>query len=409
MARREEPLRARPRTRPDAERDIRSPSAPARDERCLGAAAQLAAVHRTLRYGQVLQRGAGGGATWGQAEGAAPANRTGLPDRLKAGVEALSGVSLDGVKVHYNSSKPAQLNALAYAQGTDIHLGPGQERHLPHEAWHIVQQAQGRVRPTRQLKNGPQINDQEALEREADEMGARALGRTVAPAAPNLGETTPGNGESGPRQLKSAVIQRFSVPGTIVEVDGTIYFRNAQGKDKDIPSDIVNSLSLKEHIGTKADAEVDGKTFAVTSIVLSNKYVAPKNAEKKPITASVSPATLKHVWERHTLHGIHEAGAVKTDYKGDNVALFPKKTTWEGLKTILMEIDGQPLAWKSRGSSQFEADYKGIHVIGTAMGDVIDLQTAFPKESLLISKVEYFLDKYEFSWQAFLLYVPDPS
>ena len=57
-------------------------------------------------------------------------NNTGLPDNLKAGVESLSGLSLDNVKVHYNSSEPAQLNAHAYAQGTDIHLGPGQEQHF---------------------------------------------------------------------------------------------------------------------------------------------------------------------------------------------------------------------------------------------------------------------------------------
>ena len=30
-------------------------------------------------------------------------------------------------------------DALAYAQGSDIHLAPGQEQHLPHEAWHVVQ------------------------------------------------------------------------------------------------------------------------------------------------------------------------------------------------------------------------------------------------------------------------------
>ena len=44
------------------------------------------------------------------------ANNTGLPDNLKQGIENLSGMSMDNVKVHYNSSKPAQLNALAYAQ-----------------------------------------------------------------------------------------------------------------------------------------------------------------------------------------------------------------------------------------------------------------------------------------------------
>ena len=68
------------------------------------------------------------------------ANNTGLPDHLKGGIENLSGISLDDVKVHRNSDKPSQLQAHAYAQGTDIHLGPGQEKHLPHEAWHVVQQ-----------------------------------------------------------------------------------------------------------------------------------------------------------------------------------------------------------------------------------------------------------------------------
>ncbi|MEM9686349.1 MAG: DUF4157 domain-containing protein, partial [Bacteroidota bacterium] len=102
-------------------------------------------------------------------------SRTGLPDRLKAGVESLSGYSMDDVKVHYNSSKPAQLQAHAYAQGTDIHLGPGQEKHLPHESWHVVQQKQGRVQPTMQLKGGVNINDDTGLEKEADVMGAKAI------------------------------------------------------------------------------------------------------------------------------------------------------------------------------------------------------------------------------------------
>lgn len=76
-------------------------------------------------------------------EAPAKPNNTDLPDNLKSGIESLSGMSMDNVRVHYNSSQPAQLNALAYAQGTDIHVAPGQEQHLPHEAWHVVQQAQG--------------------------------------------------------------------------------------------------------------------------------------------------------------------------------------------------------------------------------------------------------------------------
>ncbi|MEM7037163.1 MAG: DUF4157 domain-containing protein, partial [Bacteroidota bacterium] len=102
-------------------------------------------------------------------------NITGMPDDLKAGVENLSGYSMDDVKVHYNSDKPAQLQAHAYAQGTDIHIGPGQEKHLPHEAWHVVQQKQGRVRPTVQFKGGVNVNDDAGLEKEADVMGPKAV------------------------------------------------------------------------------------------------------------------------------------------------------------------------------------------------------------------------------------------
>ena len=113
-----------------------------------------------------------------QREGAAAApkaNNTGLSDNLKAGIERLSGYSMDGVKVHYNSDKPAQLQAHAYAQGDEIHVAPGQERHLPHEAWHVVQQKQGRVRPTMQMKGGVAVNDDRGLEAEADRMGAKAI------------------------------------------------------------------------------------------------------------------------------------------------------------------------------------------------------------------------------------------
>lgn len=107
-------------------------------------------------------------------------NRTGLPDKLKSGIESLSGYDMSDVQVHFNSSKPAQLQAHAYTQGTNIHVAPGQEKYLPHEAWHVVQQKQVRVKPTLEMK-GAQINDDGGLEREADVMGGRAVhqcGRT---------------------------------------------------------------------------------------------------------------------------------------------------------------------------------------------------------------------------------------
>ena len=101
-------------------------------------------------------------------------NLTGMPDNLKNGIESLSGFSMDDVRVHYNSSKPAAVQALAYTQGTDIHVAPGQEKCLPHEAWHVAQQMAGRVSPTTNI-NGMPVNDNAALEHEADVMGEKAV------------------------------------------------------------------------------------------------------------------------------------------------------------------------------------------------------------------------------------------
>jgi len=143
-------------------------------------------------------------------------NRTGLPDRLKAGIEHLSGVAMDDVRVHYNSPKPAEVQALAFAQGTDIHVAPGQEQHLPHEAWHVVQQKQGRVE-SRLLANGVALNDDRALENEAERMGERALCTCSIDDAHTAGghslESALGHGvavkQRGPLDL---VVQRVVTP-----------------------------------------------------------------------------------------------------------------------------------------------------------------------------------------------------
>lgn len=104
-----------------------------------------------------------------------------LPIQLKSGVEELSGLNMSDVKVNYNSSEPSKLGAAAYAQGSDIHLGPGQEKHLPHEAWHVVQQKKENV-PATQTINGTAVNENENLEKQADLMGQKAqdLGKNTS-------------------------------------------------------------------------------------------------------------------------------------------------------------------------------------------------------------------------------------
>ena len=133
-------------------------------------------------------------------------NKTGLPDGLKSGMESISGMSLSDVKVHRNSDKPAQLQAHAYAQGTDIHLGPGQEKHLPHELGHVVQQKEGRVKPTVQLKGKVNINDDSGLEKEADVLGQKAN---------SVGKTTEKESKAGVVQQKAEeVLQGKFIQGT---------------------------------------------------------------------------------------------------------------------------------------------------------------------------------------------------
>lgn len=94
-------------------------------------------------------------------------NRTGIPGGMKQDFETRSGLSFDDVRVHYNSQKPAKLGALAYTRGTQVYLGPGQERHLPHELGHVVQQKRGLVRPTGTVCGLP-VNTDAGLEAQAD-------------------------------------------------------------------------------------------------------------------------------------------------------------------------------------------------------------------------------------------------
>ena len=178
-------------------------------------------------------------------------NRTGLPDKLKASVEAASGLSMDDVRVVRNSDKPAQLQALAYAQGTEIHLARGQEKHLPHEAWHVVQQKQGRVKPTLQMK-GVAISDDHGLEAEAD-LALAQFGRVGAPA--------------GERRRASA-----ASPGVAqrkVVTNGGVFDTTEYEVDNDARPTLGANITmtfLPKEAGPKAEAEDEKAGAAAASV-----------------------------------------------------------------------------------------------------------------------------------------------
>jgi hypothetical protein len=106
----------------------------------------------------------------------------GIPAGVQAKMESALNVNLSGVNVHPNSHKATEVGALAFTQGSDIHVAPGHysphtssgQRLLGHELAHVAQQMAGRVQPTGEVGGLP-LNDSPALEKEADILGAKAV------------------------------------------------------------------------------------------------------------------------------------------------------------------------------------------------------------------------------------------
>ncbi|HEY2068574.1 MAG TPA: DUF4157 domain-containing protein [Rhizomicrobium sp.] len=183
-----------------------------------------------------------------------------LPLPLRSGLESVSGIDLSGVRVHRDSTKPAALDALAFTQGRQIHLAPGEERHLPHEGWHAVQQLSGRVPPN--AASG--LNDDSALEAEADRMGALASTARFGPAqslarpaephgAPIQRMVRTGGGKAHVREAdfqpggpKASVGTRFSVASLIADPLKRIFNDTAELEA------YANGSSSADHIGDVA-------------------------------------------------------------------------------------------------------------------------------------------------------------
>jgi len=145
--------------------------------RALGAAAGNAAVQRKVSAGT-------------QPPMLPVSEPTPAPAPASPSMERTFGAGFEGVQVSNGASAPA-MGAAAYTQGDAIGAGAGAPAGLiGHEAWHVTQQRQGRVQPTTSV-NGAAINDNAGLEREADVMGARALGNVAAQRLAETDEEVP--------------------------------------------------------------------------------------------------------------------------------------------------------------------------------------------------------------------------
>jgi hypothetical protein len=137
-----------------------------------------------------------------------------MPAAVQAKMESAFGVDFSAVRIH-PGSQAAAIGALAFTRGTDIHFAPGQYRPhegrgqeiLGHELAHVVQQSQGRVHATTQAM-GLAINDDPALEREADEKGRRAAAQA---SITNTGTNTGTNAGPAPGSARvPATLSRVS-------------------------------------------------------------------------------------------------------------------------------------------------------------------------------------------------------
>jgi Domain of unknown function (DUF4157) len=233
-----------------------------------------------------------------------PGSAPGLPEGLQNRLEHLSQLPMGDIRVHYNSSEPARVQAHAFTKGPEIHLAPGQEHQLGHEAWHAAQQKQGRVQPGfRSL--GVAINDAPGLEAEADRMGARLqAGQDPGP---------PAGGMAAPAPAPSPVVQR------VVTIGGQLL-----GRAADIPGFAQMSPLQQQTLAQMVD---DRATLhAYPSLQAVYQHLVGGDASAAPVSSAIPTADLEQARrkKRHD-HFERQTERESTLAKHEAFDLIPQK------------------------------------------------------------------------------------
>lgn len=133
-----------------------------------------------------------------------------LGGEVRGKMEGALGQDFSDVRVH-EGSQASSLGAVAYTRGRDIHFAPGKyspkshegQKLLGHELAHVVQQRAGRV-AVPQGKGAP-INADSRLEKEADDLGKKAVSSNVGGSR---ADPPAAAGQSGAKAGAPASIQR---------------------------------------------------------------------------------------------------------------------------------------------------------------------------------------------------------
>jgi len=213
------------------------------------------------------------------------ADHTGMPAPVRAKMENVFKADFSNVRVHPASARAVELGALAFAQGNEIHVAPGHwapetpkgQELLGHELGHVMQQWTGKAKTT-ELHMGVGLNDEPALEREADVMGMRAAHGRVA-GEPILHRRTGQPRANAPiqRRVNPEAASTFA-PGTLVVVAKTSFTKNGLVMAPNINSSKTVAVLKIGALLKLGDLHPQGASKVFYATVMKNKDEAYNDA-----------------------------------------------------------------------------------------------------------------------------------
>ncbi len=310
-------------------------------------------------------------------------NLTGIPTQMKLDFEQRSGLSFDDVRVHYNSDKPAQLQALAYTQGTQVYVGPGQERHLPHELGHVVQQKHENIKADT-VYNGVPINTSQYLEHLANSNSINYRAKE--------------NISKYPRYINTSVIQLQPQKGGTKKRDTfDEYYKNMDPEDAQAEFDTDKQLRQKPVIGKRkrvAKKKIDETIpFAKERVPTFYTYRHLKPTASLNTTMQ-GPHTVAHryiylLMELRSWHEIYKK--LIEPYDAQRI----QEIIGEELGLMISDTDGEDIIDKSAATKPFEryeeyiSTYKSLYdFLCNSQGDMlaVDSQRQIDKKNVTMQQ-----------------------
>jgi hypothetical protein len=263
-----------------------------------------------------------------------------MPAQVQAKMEQAFETDFSAVRIH-QGPQAASLGARAYTQGTDIHFQPGLyqpesqqgQELLGHELTHVVQQSQGRVQAMVQAR-GVGINDDDALEREADRMGAAAArGESAGRAA--------GGASSPAASAQDGSVQRKPSRGSaeVVQMDGGFWDTLQRG------AGIYLGITLQD----------EGSPYAKA---LMRHYVLGGGGEFNPETSSINFPT-DGMWSSFMAGRPEIQRAMEAAFRTEAATAAGGSTTSGHIATSITDVrlnELESMRWTLHGCHRIEIE-----------------------------------------------------